>query len=71
MRPTSPQSQSDALVRGLAEALEVPVEAARHVYEAQYHLLEREAHVKTFLPVLAARHAREVLLRRQLSRNGR
>ena len=58
-----PQSQADALVRTLADSLDVPEDEARQVYEAQYHLLERDARVKAFLPVLAARHAREVLRR--------
>lgn len=65
--PRLPQSQADALVRSLADSLEVAEDEARHVYEGQYHLLERDARVRTFLPVLAARHAREVLL----SRSGR
>ena len=53
--------QSTALVEALARETHQPLEEARRVYEAQFQLLERQSSIKSFLPVLAARHARKIL----------
>jgi hypothetical protein len=54
--------QARGLVSSLAKQTNTPIEEARKVYEREFALLERTAKVKTFLPILAARHAREILL---------
>jgi hypothetical protein len=48
-------------VEALARDTHQPLEEARRVYEAQFQLLERQSSIKSFLPVLAARHARKIL----------
>lgn len=55
------EAQSHALVRELARATNHSLEKVRSVYETEFHRLNTEARVKTFLPILAARRTREVL----------
>jgi hypothetical protein len=54
--------QSQALVRDLANESRQPIAQVRDVYESQFHRLERQAKVKLYVPIFAARHAREILL---------
>lgn len=55
------EAQSHALVRALAQELNHPLEEVQEVYETQFHRLEGEARIKTFLPIFAARRARSIL----------
>ena len=55
------EPQFHALVRELARVTNHSLEEARAAYEAQFQRLESQARVRTFLPILAARRAREVL----------
>ncbi len=50
-------------IHDLARQTRRPVEEVRTVYEQQLAALEADAKVKTFLPILAKRRAREVLTR--------
>jgi hypothetical protein len=53
--------QSQKLVQELARRTGHPVEEVRAVYESQFEMLDRQARVKIYLPILAARHAGELL----------
>jgi uncharacterized protein DUF3562 len=55
------ESQSHSLVRELARQSDRPLEEVREIYETQFRLLERQARIKTFLPIIAARHVRDIL----------
>jgi len=48
-------------VSALARQTHKPFDEVRRVYESEFSRLERDARVTTFLQVLAARHAREIL----------
>lgn len=54
--------QSIELVEALARQTSRPLDEARRVYELQYQELARVARVRTYLPILAARQARDILL---------
>jgi len=55
----SPRNRQDLLA--IARQMNRPVEEVLRVYELQFERLGREARVRTFLPVLAARNARRIL----------
>ena len=62
-RLESPAGQQDHLVRRLAREEHIPEHEARCAYQRELDRLGRDARVRTYLPVLAARHAREALRR--------
>jgi hypothetical protein len=51
-------------VSALARQTHKPFEEVRRVYESELSRLERDARVTTFLQVLATRHTREILARK-------
>lgn len=51
-------------VSALVRQTHKPFDEVRRVYESELSRLERDARVTTFLQVLATRHAREILVRR-------
>ena len=53
----------DALVHRLAQETNTSEQDARRAYEHERNQLEPSARVKTYLPILAARHARDRLLK--------
>jgi hypothetical protein len=53
--------QSRQLVQALANQTSRPLDEARRVYESQFVLLDGQARIKTYLPIFAARQAREIL----------
>ena len=57
-------SQSGRLVQSIADKTSRPVDEVRRMYEAQFHRLEGAATIRTYLPVLAARRALEILSKR-------
>jgi hypothetical protein len=54
--------QSRDLVQALAKQTQRPMDEAQRVFESQFQQLERGASVRIYLPLLAARRAREILL---------
>ncbi len=54
--------QSLRLVEALARQTSQPLDEARRVYEVQFLELEKVARVRAYLPILAAKHARDILL---------
>jgi Protein of unknown function (DUF3562) len=55
----TPRNQQDLLA--IAHRMNRPVEEVLRVYKLQFDRLEREARIRTFLPILAARNARRIL----------
>jgi hypothetical protein len=55
----TPRNQQDLLA--IARETKRPVEEVVRVYELQFQRLDREARVRNFLPILAARNARKIL----------
>jgi hypothetical protein len=53
----------DALVHRLAKETNTSEQDARRAYEHERDQLAPSARVKTYLPILAARHARDRLLK--------
>ena len=58
---TSAAGQHERLVRRIARETQAPEEVARRAYIRELERLGRDARVRLYLPVLAARHAREAL----------
>ncbi len=54
--------QSAKLVEILARQTSQPLDEARRVYELQFLELEKIARVRTYLHILAAKQARDILL---------
>lgn len=59
--PIGIETQSRALELELARDSNQPLEEVRGIYEKQFRRLESQARLKTFLPIIAARHARRIL----------
>jgi hypothetical protein len=60
-KATATPQHAAILVQALAEQTCRPLDEAQRAYDAQFARLDKEARVKHFLPVLAARHARSLL----------
>jgi hypothetical protein len=60
MEPRSAEVK-DTLVERLAGETHTPLEVARTVYEHEYEAVDRYARIKSYVPAIALRHAREVL----------
>ena len=64
-RLATPAGQQEHLISRLAREEQIPEPEARLAYQRELERLGRDARVRTYLPVLAARHAREALRRRR------
>jgi len=62
-QPASIAVHEDSLVLRLAKETNTSEHDARRAYEHERSQLEPGARVKTYLPILAARHARDRLLK--------
>ena len=54
--------QSMRLVEALAQQTRQPLDEVRRVFELQFLELEKVARVRTYLHILAAKQARDILL---------
>jgi hypothetical protein len=52
------------IVERLAKETDTPEQEARHTYERERDRLDKNARVKTYVSVIAARHARDTLRRK-------
>ena len=59
------QALHDGAIDALADEMKIDVSEVRAVYEREYVRLRRAARVRDFLPVLVARHTRDVLRQRE------
>jgi len=55
-------SKTDSDVEVLARETDTPVDAVRELYRVEREKLEHSARIKTFVPVLARRRVKELLL---------
>ncbi len=55
-------AQANEMMQALAKQTSQPLDEVRRVYESQFEQLDKQARIKIYLPILAARHAREILL---------
>ena len=55
-------SKTDSDVEGLARETDTPVDAVRELYRVEREKLEHSARITTFVPVLARRLGKELLL---------
>jgi hypothetical protein len=55
-------SKTDSDVEGLARETDTPVDAVRELYRAEREKLEHSARITAFVPVLARRRVKELLL---------
>lgn len=58
---------SESAMESLARETDTPVEVVHEVYRRERDELERTARIKTYVPVLAHRHVKELLRDRRLS----
>ncbi len=56
------ESKEDPDVERLARETDTPVDAVRELYRIEREKLEHSARIKTFIPVLARRRVKELLL---------
>lgn len=57
--------QEQHIVERLAQETETPEPVARRTYEDERERLERDARVKAFVSIIAARHAKDTLRSRK------
>jgi hypothetical protein len=54
--------QARDLLQALAIQTSRPLDEVRQVYETEFERLDKDARVKIYVPIFAARHTREALL---------
>ena len=59
-------AQQLATIEALARETDMPVAVVKEIYVTQHHQLEREARVKTYLPVLTSSRVKHILNQRKL-----
>lgn len=64
-RLETPAGQQEHLIARLAREEHIPEPEARLAYQRELERLGRDARIPTYLPLLAARHAREAVRRRR------
>ena len=64
MIPPSIPDSAQRIVTSLASEAKIPVEEVAQLYEEKHAELDREARVKSFLPIFAIRSVKDVLRRR-------